>query len=64
MDVNTKNILAIKEFTSETRKIVNELKEQVDSLSKQVATQNGIINNLNAQIAVLHKSKGTGATSI
>ena len=53
-EATRKNILAIKQFTEDTRKDMRSLEEQVKALHNRVLTQDGVIANLNQQIGILN----------
>ena len=63
-EVTRRNVIAIKEFTEVNRDMVRKMEEKVEFLSKQVATQESLLKNINNQIAVLHRGQmGTGPTA-
>ena len=59
-EATRRNVMAVKEFTEETRLMVRDLQEHVKRLEGIVMTQQGTVANLQAQLAALQARQLNG----
>lgn len=62
-EVVTRNVVAIKDFTQNTRKMVRGLEDEVKSLKLQIAMQNELMEQYTTQLAGIQMKLYSGGTT-
>lgn len=64
-EVNTKNVLATVQYAQDTRKVVREQETKIETLTNEVQTLRGLVNELLSQVGILRgEVYGGGPTEV